>query len=100
MATIPVANDAEIFTSESAERLARRPAPVELTTQQAADLLNLSRQYVQRLLDEGKIPSYKVGADNRVRLDDVLVYKQKSDADRFDALKQLVAEAQELNMGY
>ena len=65
MATIPVANDAETFTSELAERLARIPALVELTTQQAADLLNLSRQYVQRLFDEKRIPSHKVGADSQ-----------------------------------
>jgi excisionase family DNA binding protein len=65
-----------------------------------ADLLNLSRPYVLRLLDEGKLPSHKVGLHRRVRLDDLLAYNKKSDADCLDALRNLVDEAEELGMGY
>lgn len=76
------------------------PVHAELTTSQAADLLNISRPHFVKLLESGAIPHTKVGSHRRIRAEDVLRYREERLAKRSKALEDLTQEAERLDLGY
>ncbi len=72
------------------------PIHAELTTQEAADLINVSRPFLIKQLEEGIIPYHKVGKHRRIRFADLMTYKTNIDAARSKVLDELVEESQKL----
>ena len=76
------------------------PESAELTTAQAADVLNVSRPFLIKLLDQKAIPHRKVGRHRRIRMEDVMAYKDAIDREREQVLDQLTRQAQAQDMEY
>lgn len=74
------------------------PVAAELTTQEAADILGVSRPTMARLLDTGRIPSWRVGTHRRVRLQEVMAFAQTQEASVATTLQQLADLDQELGL--
>jgi len=80
--------------------LAMIPLDEEVSPQDAAELLNVSRPFAAKLFDEGAFPSRKVGTHRRALTSDVLAYKQREKEARLKVLDELAAEGQHLHMGH
>ena len=76
------------------------PMDKELTTQQAADILNVSRPYLNKILDLGDIAHRKVGRNRRIKFSDLMEYKKTQELKSKAAIQELADQAQELDMGY
>lgn len=76
------------------------PIHAELTTQEAADLINVSRPHLVKLLEAGELPFHKTGKHRRVRFADLMQFKANRDRASKQAMEELAKQAQELDMGY
>ena len=76
------------------------PIHAELTTQEGADILNVSRPHLIKMLDEGALPHTKTGKHRRVKFADLMRYKEQRDQASLSVMDELTAQAQELGMGY
>lgn len=76
------------------------PVRAALTTQEAADLLNVSRPHLVKLLESGKLPFHRTGKHRRVMFVDLMQFRSARDRSSEQAMNDLSREAQELDMGY
>lgn len=96
-AAIAILSDVLEFMSRG-HGLTLFPRLAEVTTFEAAEILNVSRPYVIKLLEAGEMPYRNVGRHRRIQLQDVLAYKKASDQRSHEAMDELVALSQELGL--
>lgn len=94
---LQVLQEAARFLSEG-EGVAVVPLQRELTTQEAADFLNVSRQYLVEILERGDIPFAKVGTHRRVKFADLIAYRERRDAERREKLRELTQLSQDYGL--
>ena len=76
------------------------PVHHELTTQQAAELLGVSRPHLVKLVDAGEIPHHKTGSHRRIYFEDLMRYRDVRDAQRAAALRELTRKSAEYGLEY
>ncbi len=76
------------------------PVHPELTTQETADMLNVSRSHLVKLLENRVLPFHRTGKHRRVRFTDIMQYKDACDHASEEAMADLARQAQESGMGY
>jgi excisionase family DNA binding protein len=76
------------------------PVHHELTTQQAAELLGVSRPHLVKLVDAGEIPHHKTGSHRRIYFEDLMRYRDVRDAQRSEALRDLTRKSAEYGLEY
>jgi excisionase family DNA binding protein len=76
------------------------PHDKQLTSQEAAEILSVSRPHLIKLLDRGELPFHRVGTHRRIKIEDVLAYRDRRDAERDAALRELTRLSEELPGGY
>jgi len=74
------------------------PVHAELTTQEAANILNVSRPHMVKLLEEGKLPFHKIGRHRRVLFADLMEYKKRRENESLNAMQALADQAQDTGM--
>jgi excisionase family DNA binding protein len=74
------------------------PVHAELTTQEAANLLNVSKPHVVKMLEEGKIEFHKTGRHRRIRFADLMAYKEQRDIEAAAAMDELTRLSQDMDI--